>query len=113
MSLHANARLSPLGRQLLCERIRLEGCAVAEAAFAADHEQAHSVADVLLRRTRLGLLDARRLCEPAADGPRAVARAMAAQLGWDDARVEGELRDWRDVAQAEGLVPEAVRLEAA
>ena len=48
-----------------------------------------------------------------ADGPRAVARAMAAQLGWDDARVEGELGDWRDVARAEGLVPEAVRLEAA
>ena len=86
---------------------------VAEAAFAADHEQAHSVADVLLRRTRVGLLDARRLCEPAADGPRAVARAMAAQLGWDDARVEGELADWRDVARAEGLVPESVRLEAA
>ena len=45
----------------------------AEAAFAADHEQAHTVADVLLRRTRLGLLDARRLCEPDAEGPRAVA----------------------------------------
>jgi glycerol-3-phosphate dehydrogenase len=86
---------------------------VAEAAFAADHEQAHSVADVLLRRTRVGLLDARRLCEATADGPRAVARAMAAQLGWDDARVERELGDWRDVARAEGLVPEAARLEAA
>lgn len=36
MSLHANARLSPLGRQLLCERIRLEGWDVAEAAFAAN-----------------------------------------------------------------------------
>ena len=31
---------------------------VAEAAFAARHEQARSLADVLLRRTRLGLLDA-------------------------------------------------------
>ena len=36
MSLHAHARLSPLGRQLLCERIRLEGWTVAEAAFAAN-----------------------------------------------------------------------------
>lgn len=36
MSLHANARLSPLGRQLLCERIRREGWTVAEAAFAAN-----------------------------------------------------------------------------
>jgi glycerol-3-phosphate dehydrogenase len=79
----------------------------AEAAFAADHEQAHSVADVLLRRTRLGLLDARRLCAPDAEGPRLVASAMAGQLDWDDARVERELADWREVAGAEGLVPRA------
>jgi glycerol-3-phosphate dehydrogenase len=85
----------------------------AEAAFAADHEQAHSVADVLLRRTRLGLLDARRLCEPDAEGPRLVARAMAGQLDWDDARVERELADWRKVAGAEGLVPRVVSAEAA
>jgi glycerol-3-phosphate dehydrogenase len=80
----------------------------AEAAFAADHEQAHTVADVLLRRTRLGLLDARRLCEPGAEGPVKVVRAMAGQLDWDEARVERELADWYDVARAEGLVPEAV-----
>jgi glycerol-3-phosphate dehydrogenase len=85
----------------------------AEAAFAVDHEQTHSVSDVLLRRTRLGLLDARRLCEPGAEGPQTVARAMAGQLGWDDARVERELADWHDVARAEGLVPEAVPMEAA
>jgi transposase len=36
MRLHANARLSPLGRLLLCERIRLEGWTVAEAAHAAN-----------------------------------------------------------------------------
>ena len=36
---------------------------VAEAAFAARREQARSLADVLLRRTRLGLLDARRLTD--------------------------------------------------
>ena len=36
MGLHANARLSPLGRQLLCERIRLQGWTVEEAAFAAN-----------------------------------------------------------------------------
>jgi glycerol-3-phosphate dehydrogenase len=77
----------------------------AEAAFAADHEQAHSVADVLLRRTRLGLLDARALCAPDARGPALVAGAMAGQLDWDDARVERELAEWREVAGAEGLVP--------
>ena len=80
----------------------------AEAAFAADHEQAHAVADVLLRRTRLGLLDARRLCEPGAAGPARVARAMGGQLGWDDERVERELVAWQEVARAEGLVPEAM-----
>jgi glycerol-3-phosphate dehydrogenase len=79
----------------------------AEAAFAVDHEQAHTVADVLLRRTRLGLLDARRLCGPGGDGPAAVARAMGGLLGWDQARVEREVADWHAVARAEGLVPEA------
>jgi glycerol-3-phosphate dehydrogenase len=79
----------------------------AEAAFAVDHEQAHSVADVLLRRTRLGVLDARRLCAPDADGPVRVARAMGGQLGWDEQRVERELAAWHEVARAEGLVPEA------
>jgi glycerol-3-phosphate dehydrogenase len=78
----------------------------AEAAYAAGHEQAHTVADVLLRRTRLGLLDARRLCAPDAEGPRGVAQAMAGELDWDEARVEREVAAWRGVALAEGLVPE-------
>jgi glycerol-3-phosphate dehydrogenase len=77
----------------------------AEAAFAVEHEQASTVADVLLRRTRLGLLDARRLGEPGADGAPGVARAMGEQLGWDDGRIERELAAWHDVARAEGLVP--------
>jgi glycerol-3-phosphate dehydrogenase len=77
----------------------------AEAAFAVDHEQAHTVADVLLRRTRLGLLDARRLCADGADGTARVAHAMAGLLDWDGARVETELAGWREVAAAEGLVP--------
>jgi glycerol-3-phosphate dehydrogenase len=92
----------------LAERISPELPDIAaEAAFAVDHEQAHGVADVLLRRTRLGLLDARRLCAPDADGPVRVARAMGGQLGWDDARVGREAAAWYDVARAEGLVPEA------
>jgi glycerol-3-phosphate dehydrogenase len=84
----------------------------AEAAFAAGHEQARSVADVLLRRTRLGLLDARRLGAPGAEGPHLAARAMAGQLGWDEARVERELRDWAEVSRLEGLVPAAAPLAA-
>jgi glycerol-3-phosphate dehydrogenase len=83
---------------------------LAEAAFATGHEQAHTVADVLLRRTRLGLLDARRLCAPDADGPRAVARAMGEQLEWDDARVEQEVAAWHEIAGAEGLLPDSSRV---
>lgn len=36
MGLHANARLSPLGRQLMCERVRKERWSVAEAAHSAN-----------------------------------------------------------------------------
>jgi glycerol-3-phosphate dehydrogenase len=79
----------------------------AEAAFAVDHEQAQTVADVLLRRTRLGLLDARGLCGDGDDGPGKAARAMAGLLGWDDARAEREVAAWREEAQAEGLVPDS------
>ena len=78
---------------------------VAEAAFAAVEEQARSVSDVLLRRTRLGLLAARELTAPGAPGPRAVAEAMGSELDWDQDRVERELEDWREVAKAEGLAP--------
>ncbi len=77
----------------------------AEPAFAARHEQARGLADALLRRTRLGLLDARPLAAPDSEGAARAARAMAAECGWDDARVIAELEDWREVAQAEGLVP--------
>ena len=86
---------------------------LAEATYAAGHEQARSLADVLLRRTRLGLLDARRLGADAAEGPRRAARAMVGELDWDETRVERELADWRDCVRAEGLVPAAVSVEAA
>ncbi len=80
---------------------------VAEAPFAAAHEQARSLGDVLLRRTRLGLLDARSLTAPGSERARAVAEAMAAELRWDDARIAAELDDWRELARAEGLVASA------
>ena len=78
---------------------------VAEAAFAAGHEQARSLADVLLRRTRVGLLDARTLAAPDSEGARRAARALAGELGWDEPRIEQELLAWLDVARREGLVP--------
>jgi glycerol-3-phosphate dehydrogenase len=78
---------------------------VGEAAYAARHEQARALADVLLRRTRLGLLDARHLGADAAEGPRLAAGAMARELDWEETRLERELADWRDCVRAEGLVP--------
>jgi glycerol-3-phosphate dehydrogenase len=76
---------------------------LAEAAWAARAEQARSIGDVLLRRTRLGLLAAREV----ADGAGAVARVGAAlgdELGWDAARREAEASAWRAEAAAEGVV---------
>jgi glycerol-3-phosphate dehydrogenase len=77
---------------------------LAEAAFSARHEQARSVSDVLLRRTRLGLTAARRLCAPGEQAPERVARALGAELGWDDARCAREAERFRADAVAEGLV---------
>ena len=36
---------------------------------------------------------------PDSEGARRAARAMAGELGWDDARIEQELRDWAEVAR--------------
>jgi len=77
---------------------------LAEAPYAARNEQARTVGDVLLRRTRLGLLAARELCAPDGRAPLRVARSMAAELGWDEPRVEAEVERFRDEAIAEGLV---------
>jgi glycerol-3-phosphate dehydrogenase len=77
---------------------------LAEAPYAARNEQARSVADVLLRRTRLGLLAARELCAPEGQAPRRVARAIAPELGWDESRIEVEVERFGTEAAAEGLV---------
>jgi glycerol-3-phosphate dehydrogenase len=77
---------------------------LAEAVFSARREQARSVTDVLLRRTRLGLTAARRLCAPGEQAPERVARALGAELGWDDARCAAEADRFRADAVAEGLV---------
>ncbi|MEA2403808.1 MAG: glycerol-3-phosphate dehydrogenase [Thermoleophilaceae bacterium] len=85
---------------------------LAEVALAARREQARSVGDALLRRTRLGLLAARELAgpvadgsSPAADGPVArVADVLAGELGWDVARKHAELEAFAREASAEGIV---------
>jgi glycerol-3-phosphate dehydrogenase len=76
---------------------------LAEVVIAVRDEQASAVADVLLRRTRLGLLDARALVGADSEPARAVAETMAAELGWDAARTGRELESWREVAAAEGI----------
>ena len=74
-----------------------------EAVVAARHEQARSVADVLLRRTRLGLLAGRRMLEDR-EGVLRVARAMAPERGWDEAAVERAADEWPAAVAAERLV---------
>lgn len=76
---------------------------LAEAPFAVRHEQALTVGDVLLRRTRLGLLAAGELCAPGSPAAERVARAMAGELGWDGTRVALEVRRFQEEARAEGL----------
>jgi glycerol-3-phosphate dehydrogenase len=76
---------------------------VAEARFAARREQARSIGDVLLRRTRLGLLDAPSLVDRDAAGVRSVANALAVELGWDEGRLDRELDAWVAEAEAEGI----------
>ena len=88
-----------LGRRIVPELPDL----LVEAPFAARNEQAATVADVLLRRTRLGILAAPALAAPGAGAARAVAEAMGQELGWDAARVDHELDAWAEVASAERL----------
>ena len=74
---------------------------LAEVVVAAQKEQARSVADVLMRRTRLGLLAAPKL--RTAESVASVAEALGAELGWDAGRVRGEAERWVSDAAAEGI----------
>ncbi|MGI8595174.1 MAG: glycerol-3-phosphate dehydrogenase/oxidase [Solirubrobacteraceae bacterium] len=78
---------------------------LAEAVFAARREQVGGVGDVLLRRTRLGLLAARELCAPEGRAVERVARALAPEQGWDRDRVGVEVERFRAEARDEGLAP--------
>ena len=80
---------------------------LAEAVFAARSEQARSVGDALLRRSRVALLDAPATCDPEAGTAERVARAMAPELGWDEDRVAAEAAAFRQEAAREGIVASA------
>jgi glycerol-3-phosphate dehydrogenase len=70
---------------------------LAEVALAARREQARSIGDVLLRRTRLGLLAAREL--PVAR----VADVLARELNWGAERTAREIERFAAEADAEGI----------
>jgi glycerol-3-phosphate dehydrogenase len=76
---------------------------LAEVVVAARSEQARSVADILLRRTRLGLLAAPELRTP--DSVAKVAELLGEELGWDGGRVASEAERWLADAAAEGIDP--------
>jgi len=78
---------------------------LAEAAIAARLEQARCVADVLLRRTRLGLLAAPRL--RGADAARPVAEVLGAELGWSRRQVKREAEAWPAAVAEAGVDPAA------
>jgi glycerol-3-phosphate dehydrogenase len=78
---------------------------LAEVALAARKEQARSVADVLLRRTRLGILAAPEL--RSAKAVRPVADVLGAELGWSRRRRSQEAEAWLPVAAEEGTDPAA------
>jgi glycerol-3-phosphate dehydrogenase len=78
---------------------------LAEVALAARREQARSIGDVLLRRTRLGLLAARQL-DGAAGTDSAVARVaavLARELCWSPERERAELECFARERRAEGI----------
>jgi glycerol-3-phosphate dehydrogenase len=76
---------------------------LAEAVHAVRHEQANHLGDVLLRRTRLGLLAARDV-EAGGAAARRVVEAMGRELEWDEARQTAELEGWRIEATAEAVL---------
>jgi len=76
---------------------------LAEVTFAVELEQACTIADVLLRRTRLGLTAASSLATT--ESVRPVADVMARSLGWSEAEIARQSQAWLDTALAEGLNP--------
>ncbi|MFZ2114743.1 MAG: glycerol-3-phosphate dehydrogenase/oxidase [Solirubrobacteraceae bacterium] len=80
---------------------------MAEVVIAARREQARSVGDVLLRRTRLGLLAARELLADASEAEssvRRVAALLAGELDWNAQRAAGEVERFLEEAGAEGIL---------
>ncbi|MFN8150109.1 MAG: glycerol-3-phosphate dehydrogenase/oxidase [Solirubrobacterales bacterium] len=78
---------------------------LAEVVIAARREQARSLADVLLRRTRLGILAAPQL--RTAESVAAVAAALGGELGWSEDDIRAAAEAWPGQLDAEGADPAA------
>ena len=76
---------------------------MAEVVLACREEQARSIADVLLRRTRLGVTAASSLA--AREEVEPLSQVMAAELGGGETRREAEVDAWLETILAEGLNP--------
>jgi glycerol-3-phosphate dehydrogenase len=76
---------------------------LAEAVIAVRREQARTVADVLLRRTRLGLLAAPQL--RGAESVRDVAAAIGGELGWSRREVKRAAEEWPGAVAEAGVDP--------
>jgi glycerol-3-phosphate dehydrogenase len=80
---------------------------LAEVIIAARREQARSLGDVLLRRTRLGLIAARELLGDHASGAPAVGRVatlLGGELGWSVERTAAETERFFEEARLEGIL---------
>lgn len=80
-----------------------------EVLYAATHEGALHLDDLLARRTRMSIEYSHR----GVDSARAVARIVAPVLGWDDAQVEAEVRSYTERVEAERASQELPDDEAA
>ncbi len=76
---------------------------MAEVLVAARSEQARSVGDVLLRRTRLGILAAPQL--RTAEAVRPIAEVLGGVLGWSKEEVASSAEAWLKEAKEEGVDP--------
>ncbi|MFZ9669701.1 MAG: glycerol-3-phosphate dehydrogenase/oxidase, partial [Solirubrobacterales bacterium] len=78
---------------------------MAEVTWAVDAQQARSLEDVFLRRTRLGLTAASDLAVPGAASH--VAELMGRKLGWGRRRTKAEEEAWLETVRRDGLAPGA------
>ncbi|MFM8793134.1 MAG: FAD-dependent oxidoreductase [Solirubrobacterales bacterium] len=76
---------------------------MAEVAWAVDAQQARSLEDVFLRRTRLGLTAASDLAAPGTASH--VADLMGRKLGWGRRRRKAEQEAWLETVRRDGLAP--------